>query len=75
MADADRLLAQARAAQDGCAADSPERGQIGAAAQPLGQLLYQDVARPGPGVHLKKGVRQDRIVSVHDPEDAPWAQE
>ncbi len=68
VADADRLLAAARHAQAGCAADSPERGRIVAAAQLLGQLLHQDVARPAAGVHLKKGVSQDRIVSVHDPE-------
>ena len=55
-------------AQAGWAADSPERGQIVAAAQLLGQLLHQDVARSGPDVRLKKGVSQDRIVSVHDPE-------
>ena len=66
MADADRLLAAARDVQDDCAADSPERGQIVAAAQLLGQLLHQDVARPAAGVHLKQGVSQDRIVSVHD---------
>ena len=66
MADADRLLAAARDTQDDCAADSPERGQIVAAAQLLGQLLHQDVARPAAGVHLKQGVSQDRIVSVHD---------
>ena len=68
VADADRLLAASRDAQAGWAADSPERGQIGAAAQLLGQLLHQDVARPAAGVHLKKGVSQDRIMSVHDPE-------
>ena len=68
VADADRLLAAARDTQAACAAGSPERGQIGAAAQLLGQLLHQDVARSGPGVRLKKGVSQDRIVSVHDPE-------
>ena len=68
VADADRLLAAAGDAQAGCAADSPERGQIVAAAQLLGQLLHQDVARPAAGVHLKQGVSRDRIVSVHDPE-------
>ena len=67
VADADRLLAAARDAQAGCAADSPERGQIVAAAQLLGQLLHQDVARSGPG-RTPQGVSQDRIVSVHDPE-------
>ncbi len=68
MADADRLLAAAWDAQDGRGADSPERGQIVAAAQLLGQLLHQDVVRSGPGVRLEKRVSQDRIVSVHDPE-------
>ena len=68
MADADRLLATARHAQAGCAADSPDRDRIVAAAQLLGPLLHQDVDRPGPGVRLKQGVSRDRIVSVHDPE-------
>ena len=68
VADADRLLATARHAQAGCAADSPDRDRIVAAAQLLGQLLHQDVDRPGPGVRLKQGVSRDRIVSVHDPE-------
>ena len=68
VADADRLLAQARAAQAACAADSPDRDRIVAAAQLLGQLLHQDVVRPAAGVRLKKGVSRDRIVSVHDPE-------
>ena len=42
--------------------------EIVAAAQLLGQLLHQDVARPAAGVRLKKGVSRDRIMSVHDPE-------
>ena len=66
--DADRLLAVARDAQAACAADNPDRGWIVAAAQLLGQLLRQDVARPAAGVRLKQGVSRDRIVSVHDPE-------
>ena len=68
MADADRLLATARHAQAGCAADSPDRDRIVAAAQLLGPLLHQDVDRPATGVRLKQGVSRDRIVSVHDPE-------
>ena len=32
-----------------------ELGQIGTAAQLLGQLLHQDLARSGPGVPLKQG--------------------
>ena len=67
VADADRLLEQAREAQAVCAPDSPERGQIADAARLLGQLLLQDVERPDEGVRLKKGVSKDRIMSVHDP--------
>ena len=67
VADADRLSAGVRDAQAACAAASPERGQIGAAAQRLGQLLHQDVARSAAGVRLKQGVNRDRIVSVPDP--------
>ena len=67
VADADRLLAQARAAQAACAADSPDRDRIGAAAQLLGPLLHQDVARPAAGVRLTQGVSRERIVSVYDP--------
>ena len=36
------------------------------AAQLLGQLLHQDVARPRAGVTLKQGVSRDRIVTVDD---------
>ena len=68
VADADRLLEQAREAQAVCAPDSPRRGQIVSSARLLGQLLLQDVERPVEGVRLKQGVDQDRIVSVHDPE-------
>ena len=67
VADADRLLEQARAAQAVCAPDSPRRGQIVSSARLLGPLLLQDVERPVEGVRLKQEVDQDRIVSVHDP--------
>ena len=80
VADADRLLELARQAQDGLAADSPERQAIVDAAELLGQLLLQDVQRGtdgdsggddvngGDGVSLKKGVSKDRMVSIHDPQ-------
>ena len=68
VADADGLLEQARQAQEGCAPDSPVRGQIADAARLLGQLLRQDVERLDEGIRLRQGVDQDRIVSVHDPE-------
>ena len=47
---------------------SPERRQIMAAAELLGQLLLQDVERAGDRIGLKDGVSKDRMVSVHDPE-------
>ncbi len=74
VADADRLLASARQAQAGLPADSAARLGIIDAAELLGRLLLQDVQRgpdsdPDAGeVTLKKGVSQDRTVSVHDPE-------
>ena len=81
VADADRLLELARQAQEGLAADSPERQAIVDAAELLGQLLLQDVKRSTEGntvgddaddadgrVSLKDGVSKDRMVSVHDPE-------
>ena len=76
VADADRLLALARQAQDDLDGDSAERQAIVDAAELLGQLLLQDVQRGGTGdaadddggVSLKEGVSKDRMVSVHDPE-------
>ena len=80
VADADRLLELARQAQDGLAADSPERQAIVDAAELLGQLLLQDVKRGGTDavagddadadgeVRLKDGVSKDRMVSIHDPQ-------
>ena len=81
VADADRLLELARQAQEGLAADSPERQAIVDAAELLGQLLLQDVQRSTDGdtvgddaddadggVSLKDGVSKDRMVSVHDPQ-------
>ena len=74
VADADRLLEVARQAQGTLAEGSLEREGVVAAAELLGQLLLQDVARQGDnsdgdgGVSLKDGVSKDRMVSVHDPE-------
>ena len=74
VADADRLLAAARQAQAGLPVASRQRQVIVEAAELLGQLLLQDVQRGAEGaqddgeVNLKKGVSQDRTVSVHDPE-------
>ena len=48
--------------------DRAERQRIVAAAELLGRLLLQDVARTDDGVSLKDGVSRDRMMSVHDPE-------
>ena len=68
VADADRLLELSRQAQGELPEDRAERQGIVAAAELLGQLLLQDVARTDDGVSLKDGVSQDRMMSVHDPE-------
>ena len=66
--DADRLLELSRQAQGELGEESAERQGIVAAAELLGLLLLQDVARTDDGVSLKDGVSQDRMMSVHDPE-------
>ena len=72
VADADRLLELSRQAQGELPEDRAERQGIVAAAELLGLLLLQDVARTddgvGLGVSLKDGVSRDRMMSVHDPE-------
>ena len=68
VADADRLLELSRQAQGELPEDRAERQRIVAAAELLGQLLLQDVARTDDGVSLKDGVSRDRMMSVHDPE-------
>ena len=72
VADADRPLELSRQAQGELGEDRAERQRIVAAAELLGQLLLQDVARTDDGVSLgvslKDGVSRDRMLSVHDPE-------
>ena len=68
VADADRMLELSRQAQGELPEDSDERQRIVAAAELLGLLLLQDVARTDDGVSLKDGVSRDRMMSVHDPE-------
>ena len=68
VADADRLLELSRQAQGELGEESAERQRIVAAAELLGQLLLQDMARTDDGVSLKDGVSRDRMMSVHDPE-------
>ena len=60
VADADRLLELSRQAQGELGEESAERQRIVAAAELLGQLLLQDVARTDDGVGLKDGVSRDR---------------
>ena len=57
VADADRLLELSRQAQGELREESTERQRIVVAAEPLGQLLLQDVERAEGGVSLKDGVR------------------
>jgi hypothetical protein len=68
VADADRLLALARAARTGLAKGSPEEVALVEAAGLLGRVLLQDVERREDGPALREGVAADRLVSVHDPE-------
>ena len=68
VADADRLLELSRQAQGELPEDRAERQRIVAAAELLGRLLLQDMARTDDGVSLKDGVSRDRMMSVHDPE-------
>ena len=68
VADADRLLAEARALFAQYADGMPEKQAIREAADLLAQLLLQDIDRTPAGATLKEGTSPDRIVSVHDPE-------
>jgi len=68
VADADRLLADARATLAQYAEGVPENQEIREAADLLAQLLLQDIERAAAGPALKEGTSPDRIVSVHDPE-------
>jgi transposase len=68
VADADRLLDDARAILAQNTADMPGKEAIREAADLLAQLLLQDIERSPEGDTLKQGTSPDRIVSVHDPE-------
>jgi transposase len=68
VADAQRLMVLAQEVRASLADNAPERQQIAAAGQLLGQLIDQDVEFSGGQTKLKEGVSRDRIVSVHDPE-------
>lgn len=68
VADADRLLAEARGIQAEFEPDSAEALALTQAAALLGQVLLQDISRSEEGPQLCQGVARDRMPSVHDPE-------
>lgn len=68
VADADRLLAQVRAARAALVAGGPDETALVAAAGLLSRVLQQDVERAATGAALKKGTAPDRLVAIHDPE-------
>ncbi|MCC7366958.1 MAG: IS1182 family transposase, partial [Chloroflexi bacterium] len=68
VADADRLLEQARVARTGLEAGSAGETALLEAAGLLSRVLVQDVERREDGPAIKEGVAKDRLLSVHDPE-------
>src|SRR3954453_15145860 len=68
VADAERLLEQARRVRGGLAAGSAAEVTLLEAAGLLRRLLVQDIERREDGPALKQGVAKDRLPSVHDPE-------
>jgi hypothetical protein len=68
VADADRLLEEARGALATFPEGSEPDQRIAEAAALLSQLLCQDVERRAEGAAIREGVARDRVVSVHDPE-------
>jgi transposase len=67
VADADRLLEQARVARGTLAAGSAEDAAVAEAAGLLSRVLCQDVERRESGPVIRSGTAPDRVVSVHDP--------
>jgi len=68
VADADRLLEQARGARTGLEQGSAAEAALVEAAGLLSRVLVQDVERRDDGPAIKQGVARDRLLSVHDPE-------
>src|SRR5579884_28114 len=68
VADADRLVDEARAILADLPSDDPQHASVVEAAGVLSQVLLQDVERRAEGAVLHEGVSPDRVVSVHDPE-------
>jgi hypothetical protein len=67
VADADRLLEQARVARTGLEEGSAAETALLEAAGLLSRVLVQDVERREDGPAIKQGVAKDRLLSVHDP--------
>jgi hypothetical protein len=68
VADADRVLEQARVARGTLVAGSPEDTALVAAAGLLSRVLCQDVERQETGPVIRQGTAPDRLVSIHDPD-------
>jgi transposase len=68
VADADRLLEQARVVRSELAPGSTAEATLVEAAGLLSRVLLQDVERREDGPAIKEGVAPDRLLSVHDPE-------
>ena len=68
VADADRLLEQARVARGGLVAGGAEDTALAAAAGLLSRVLCQDVERKETGPAIKQGTAPDRLISIHDPQ-------
>ena len=71
VADADRLLEQARVARTELETGSAAEAALVEAAGLLSRVLLQDVERREDGPAVKEGVAKDRLLSVHDPEMRP----
>jgi len=68
VADADRLLEQARVVRSGLEPGSAAETTLVEAAGLLSRVRVQDVERRDDGPAITQGVAKDRLLSVHDPE-------
>jgi hypothetical protein len=68
VADADRLLELVRQVRATLEVGSADEAALVEAAGLLSRVLIQDVERRDDGPELREGVADDRLVSVHDPE-------
>jgi hypothetical protein len=68
VADAERLLELVRQVRTTLEAGSAEETALVEAAGLLSRVLAQDVERRDDGPELRQGVADDRLLSVHDPE-------